>query len=542
MHIPDWFLKRRVVRREDLPSDPQELKGLPLLSVAVTHTESGEHATCSIPAGSDFDAAQVLSRVVRGLWYRRLDDHEKRKVEKYLEERTVLAENAGSKESLTHGDNTIAKMEAMLADAKFADTKEAHSMFDLPPIPTEDSALTEAWTKLSKLQNDSNMDPRTKVDAMRKQSAKLEKAAKRRAAAKARHMGTSKRLSSLVVAEIRATIVASLSTLRPAVGDSFPSSKTNLILHSPAAEHEDSIDQCILTNAFELGSDVITLHAQDLAQLAGDYLGEGSEPSPRSIRSLGYETYRLSAELSAFEEPEQSAEDDTEFTQPPPMDPSALPRPFGIPIIAVSPALRAVVQNLKNMQFGAASQFDASNVVANDDPGPTQSQSELQLEDMKLMSLLEALVDASDAKQSRGLIGSGFSKKFQPPSESHKPSKSPAFFDYSMSSEGAGLELNSALPASAKPTISMALTAGSASSAPEVPGGSKIIYVKDFKELNATHYGGRIIQKLEELVRKRRSAGESIMIVGSTCSRELTPELTARYVTLIPLLHRGKLI
>lgn len=204
-------------------------------------------------------------------------------------------------------------------------------------------------------------------------------------------------------------------------------------------------------------------------------------------------------------------------------------RPFHLPIIAVTPALRAITQSLKNMQFSAASQFDASTGVVTEDSSRTQSQSELQLEDMKLAALLDALVDSNDAKQSRGLIGNGSSRSFQPSDQPHKSSKTPAFFDYSMSPEGTELELNSTLPASAKPGINLAVKIGSTIRLPEVPKRSKIIYVKDFKELNATHYGGRIIQKLEELVRKRRSSGESIMIVGSTCSRDLTPELSARY-------------
>ncbi|KAJ4380972.1 hypothetical protein N0V86_003319 [Didymella sp. IMI 355093] len=73
----------------------------------------------------------------------------------------------------------------------------------------------------------------------------------------------------------------------------------------------------------------------------------------------------------------------------------------------------------------------------------------------------------------------------------------------------------------------MAVNVGSVPALTQIPKKSKIVYVRDFKELNATHYGGRIIQKLEEIVRKRRSAGESIMIVGSTCSLELTPDLSA---------------
>lgn len=518
MHIPDWFLKRRVIRHHDLNQGQEQLRPRTVLSVAVTHADSGEHAACSIPVGVDIDPAQVLSRLVRGLWSRRLDDHERRKVEKYLEER---AEKAESAEVLEGNEEPPANTEP--GSAKEAGQKS---------VIAEDAAFNEAWAKLNKLSKDTELEPRKKMEAINKQSAKLERAARRREVAKTRQLGTSRRLSSLVVAEIRATIAASLATLRPAAGDSFPSAKTNLILHSPATEHEKSIDNCIYTTALEIGSDVIVLNAQDLAQLAGDYLGEGPEPSPRSIRSLGYETYRLSADLgNAFEDVEEAADDEAEFNQPSSMDQSEpVPNrlmPFRLPIIAVTPALRAITQSLKHMQVAPASHFDPSTNTLNEEVGRTQSQSEVQLEDMKLAALLDALVDSNDTKKSRASIGGGNAQSFQTPDHSRKSSKSPAFFDYSMSPEGSELELNSPLPTSAKPSISMAVKVGSTSRSPEVPTKSKIIYVKDFKELNATHYGGRIIQKLEELVRKRRNSGESIMIVGSTCSRDLTPEFSA---------------
>jgi hypothetical protein len=525
VHIPDWFLKGRVIRLEDLPGGPQDVEDPTVLSVAVSHAKSGERATCVIPAQSDSDTAQILSRLVRGLWSRRLDDAERHKVEKYLEDRIALVEKADMQESQARNDEAVA-------------STEAGRPSDVPIATiTEDSAFTEAWTKLSKLQNDADMDPREKIEAMRKQSAKLGMVARKREIARTRQMDTSRRLSSLVVAEIRANIAASLSTLQPAAGDSFPSAKTNLVLHSPTPEHETSIDGCITQTALEMGSDIIFLTAQDLARLAGDYLGEGAEPSPRSIRSLGYETYRLNGDLSSgFKVVDEVAEEESDWSQGPSEDQpdsSSIPRGIPLSIIALTPALRAMTQNLKGMQFGAASPFDTSSSTPSDDSGRSQSPSEVQLEDLKLAALLDALIESNDVKGSRGIIGSD---RLGLPlsSDQAKPlSKAPAFFDYSMSPEGAELELNSALPAAAKPDINMAVQVSSVPQTLRVPSRSKIIYIKDFKELNATHYGGRIIQKLEELVRKRRTAGESIMIVGSTCSRELTPEMSARYAIFL---------
>ncbi|CAO2651024.1 Nn.00g093210.m01.CDS01 [Neocucurbitaria sp. VM-36] len=517
VHIPNWFLKRRVIRHEDGEHGSQRLKPRTFLSVDVSHAGSGEHASCTIPAGGEIDPTQALSRLVRGLWSWRLDDEEKRKVEKHLEKMAALVENTEADGSLDSSKESIARAQRESANRSPEADAETSKKLE------EEYELARAWMRLYK-SSDADMDSPKKMEAVKKQTAKLERATRRRELAIAQQSATSRRLSALVVAEIRATIAASLTTLRPAAGDSFPSAKTNLILHSPAAEHERSLDECVYTTALEMGSDVIVLHAQDLAQLAGEYLGEGPEPSPRSIRSLGYETYRLSTELSnGFEDVEEVGEEEADSSQPEPVPMRGMP--FRLPIIAVTPALRALTQSLKHMHVASASQFDVPTGVANEESGRAQSQSEMQLEDMKLAALLEALVDSNDAKQSRGLTGG--EPSLQSSEQSRKALNAPAFFDYSMSSEGTAIELNSTLPGSARHEINMAVKVGTMPKAPDVPNRSKIIYVKDFKELNATLYGGRIIQKLEELVRKRRNAGESVMIIGSTCSRDLTPELSA---------------
>ncbi|EUC46569.1 hypothetical protein COCMIDRAFT_92490 [Bipolaris oryzae ATCC 44560] len=518
VHIPDWFLRRRVIRREDLPGDPQPPT---ILSVSVTHAESGEQAACVVPAQPESDPVQLLSRLVRGLWSRRLDDNEKHRVNKYLEEILAPGDQAENSASQSKHDVAVA-------------STEAGRPGDVPAAAiTEDGTFTEAWAKLDKLQNDPDMDPRKKIEAMRKQSAKLEIAARKREVARTRQMGTSKHLSSLVVAEIRATMAASLSALQPAASDSFPAAKTNLILHSPVPEHEASIDACVLSWAVETGADVLLLNAQDLAQLAADYLGEGAEPSPHSIRALGYETYRLNADINGFvaDVQEAGAEDEAEWSQASSIeqsDPNAMrPRAIPLSIIALTPALRAMTQNLQGLQLGSGHPFGPSTAASNEDPGRNQNHAEMQLEDLKLAALLEALIDADHIKQSRGITGNEALYRVRPANQQQKPSKSPAFFDYSLGQESAELDLNSTLPAGARADINLTVKVGQASEKPNVPAKTKIILVKDFKELNATHYGGRIIQRLEEIVRKRRIAGESIMIVGSTCSRDLTPELNA---------------
>ncbi|KAF2036236.1 AAA-domain-containing protein [Setomelanomma holmii] len=562
VHIPDWFLKQRVIRREDRTEHTTKLPGLAALSVSVSHAETGEQATCSIPASRDLDAAQVLSRLVRGLWGRRLDDHEKRKVEKYLDERIALVEKgelADSAETAKDVNTSIAtevsadldeqattatypqafaalerSFQATLAESNtFEDKASHHERFTREMVE-----LHKLASKLDELRADPNLSPEQRLEAARKQEAKIERWIKRRVAGKTRRASPSRRISPLILAEIQATIIASLHALGTSVGDSFPSAKTNLILHSPAAEHEKLVDACLQRIANDQGSDLITLKAQDLAQLAGDYLGEGPEPTPRSVRSLGYETYRMSSELqSVADDLAEAAEGEAEFNQASPMDqPDPMRvRAFHLPMIAVAPALRALSQSFKGLQLPGGvgvAQFDQTANDLGEDSGHAQSANEIQLEDLKIAALLDALVDANEAKKTRGLVGIEGALPGQASGPSVTPIKAPAFFDYSVGSDGTILELNSALPANADAGISMAVSIGNSFGSGNGATRAKIVYVKDFKELNATHYGGRIIQKLEELVRKRRASGERIMIVGSTCSRELTPELSARTIVI----------
>lgn len=546
VHIPDWFLKTRVVRHED----QSEATTSAALCVSISHAESGERATCAIPASRDLDAAQEVSRLVRGLWRKRLDDHEKRKVEKYLNDRITTTLNVdfadvtetssaeavdtGSAPTSVPSDPTSTKEENLVSDMKrqlevtLAQLDSADVEGRTARSGAEKAEIDKLSRRLDDLLSDPRLDSQQREDAAQQRTSRTDRWLVKRIEARLKR--TANRMSPLALAEIRANMAACLSTPRSSAGDSFSSAKTNLILHSPAAEHEKLMDTCVHEVAAELQADLITLNAQDLGRLAGDYLGEAPEPSLRSIRYLGYDTYRMTNSLQVImDDMMETADEDSEAN---PFFPMEL-APSGLRAVYLS-ASRALtnIHNIRSTPFGAAAAFtphDANNNVIGDETNRAQKQNEQQLEDLKIANLLEALIDANEAKQNRGLLDDGSKKTLDSRQDQTRAVvKEPAFFDYSVSSEGAVLELNSALPASAGVDISMEIRLGSVSQIKYTAVKPKIIYVKDFKELNATHYGSRVVQKLEELVRKRRLSGESIMIIGSTCSRDLTPELTAR--------------
>ena len=515
VNVPDWFLRRRVLRREDVPSEHQQHLTPTTLSVSITHKEAGESATCSIPASRDMDAAKVLARLVRGLWGRRLDDQEKRKIEQYLEER-ILADTKTQSGAASLGPVSN-KAGSMSEEERRMRLELREQLREQLLNPTQDTKLDPAISLAKRILE---TDSKTQRYMLKREEAKF------------RSSSGSKQLSPVVLAEVRASIAAALTSLRPSIGNTFPAAKTNLILHSPVPDQEMLIIRAVETIALEMDCQLISLRSTDLAQLAGDYLGEGAEPSPRSIRSLGYETYRLSSELAnAFEhmEKDDGAEEDLESSQASSMDAPERPKMGAFPLILPLSALASIKDlsnKFKSGQSLTSNPFDAPTNTLGDETSPVRSQSEIQLEDLKLATLLEALIDASELKQSRNIVGqSAVTPSGRDLSKWQR--KYPSFFDFSVGSEGVSLDLNSALPAAARGDMNLAVNVGPAPALPQVPKKSKIIYVPDFKELNATHYGGRIVQKLEDIVRKRRSAGESVMIIGSTCSLELTPDLSA---------------
>ncbi|KAJ4380971.1 hypothetical protein N0V86_003318 [Didymella sp. IMI 355093] len=390
VNVPDWFLKRRVLRREDVPKELQEKITPKALSVSITHTEAGESATCSIPASKDLDAVKVLARLVRGLWGRRLDDQEKLKIERYLEDRlTAVPETTPENDSLGPIDN------------------KAHSMGE-EELRMRLELREQLFSATQEMKSDSSKPLAERVNEL---NSKTQRYMLKRENAKSRSSRGSKRLSPVILAEVRANIAAALSSLRPSISNTFPASKTNLILHSPIPGHELLIDRAVEAIALEMDSELIVLRANDLAQLAGDYLGEGAEPSPRSIRSLGYETYRLSSELAnAFEdiEKEDAAEDDMESAQASSVDPSEKPKmgtiPFIVPLSALA-SIKELSNKFKAGQSLSSSPFETSANAFADESSRVQSQSEIQLEDLKLATLLEALIDASELKQNRNIVG-----------------------------------------------------------------------------------------------------------------------------------------
>ncbi|KAF2200502.1 AAA-domain-containing protein [Delitschia confertaspora ATCC 74209] len=343
-------------------------------------------------------------------------------------------------------------------------------------------------------------------------------------------------VSPIVLAEIRATVAAALSCVNTGSVAAFPTAKTNVILQGTTADSEQMLHMIIKTLVDDMGADLVSLDALDLAQIAGDYLGEGPEPSPNSIRSLGYETYKVERDLETsiqemvnqeVEDKETEAQEQEENSQPAQFGIAKFPMPkIVLDVRGGSPLLKAL--GLGGQETQIQNIGDSHSQFA-----PVQTQAE-RLEDLKLSALLEALIDANETKRERKPTKDTSKEGIPPPTQESSPSskEEPKFFDFSTSSsEPFRVDFESLLSENIRTRPEFEVHIGPPSHTPLLPSKPVIIRIKDIKELNATSYGSRILQKLEDIVRKRRSEGQSILILGTTSSMQLIPEMTPEGIT-----------
>ncbi|KAF2728587.1 AAA-domain-containing protein [Polyplosphaeria fusca] len=490
VHIPDWFY-RNVRLREDASAAVRGSEPPKHCVVSIKPKTSEHSATCMIPFKGYARTLGNLSHMTKAMW-----------------------------------------PAAGLSDEHMRDF--ARDFLDAESMEDQEKAPGDVFTM--------------RAGAAEKESADIDKESKplaRKRRAHTEHVRTTRRLSEttlensmspLVRAEIRATIAACLTANQPAITESFPSIKSNVILQSPSDSNGAILEDIVQQSAIDMGADVISFDALDVAQIAGDYLGEGTLPSPNSIRSLGFDVYSKLPELASdvdYLGGENDADYDTDpYREPPPFPlPSNRPGSF-MPRVQVlstlDPKWMDKVKDIFNLGDGRGDNTPSSN-----QPSRIQISTEEQLQDLKLTTLLEALVDSNILKRDRASTNPPTELDPSAAAKLGVPLTQPEFFDYSLAPEGAELDFSSVLPVSSMADNTLTVKVGPSPESPSVSLKPKIIHVRDIKELNATEHGGRILQKLEQIVRKKRNASEHVILLGTTSSPDLFPELSQSGVDIL---------
>ena len=151
--------------------------------------------------------------------------------------------------------------------------------------------------------------------------------------------------------------------------------------------------------------------------------------------------------------------------------------------------------------------------------GFTQAQgSTVQWNDLKLAAMLESLLDANQTKRHNLNVTYNEVKSSQEillNNGQQADQVGSAEVEHQQVSDQTNALSSASITTQSSP---------SQQSTPPLP--RTVVLIRDFKELSATLQGGQILGKLLDLVQKRRRECQEIMIVGTTASADLTPEIS----------------
>ncbi|KZF19870.1 AAA-domain-containing protein [Xylona heveae TC161] len=273
--------------------------------------------------------------------------------------------------------------------------------------------------------------------------------------------------------EVKATVRAGLKLPTTRFTDDFTPDKRNLLLQCPHDGGIYFLDEVVASVAKALKCDVVQLDSQDLAEFGGDYLTESS------IRSLSYDTYQ-GVSTQSGKEAEEEEDDDDDFAGededeegiPSRSNSSRLGNPSiskvsAIPIGTFAGSLEDLFKGAKVTKLGDGA---GSNGALEDSAlgfgrgrgGPLEN-----WEELKFSAFLEALVDSPRQKRAKS-----------------------------------GCEVQTS----------------------EERG--TIVLIKDFKEIQETARGARMIHKIQQGVVKRRNLGQKVIMLGTVAAQEFMPSFT----------------
>ena len=340
-------------------------------------------------------------------------------------------------------------------------------------------------------------------------------------------------LSHALLSEITASMSAGFSLSRT-TPESFPATKSHLKLHCPVNGGIFFLNKIVEEVASDLKADVIKIDAQDLAEIASDYIREGPDATSNSIWTLGYDVNNLLSRSTEAETDETDEEAEEETTEDDEKDGSrSTPNQFSMTAIpiAVSHDLKNIGDIFKKLRdqrqagaFFGRSTFENGprNGGRGNGNGPavfTQAQgSAVQWNELKLTTMLESLLDANQTKRHNLNVTYNEVKSSQ-----GIPLNNGQQAGQVGSAEGEHQQVSDQANALSSASITTQ-SSPSQQSTPPLP--RTVVLIRDFKELSATLQGGQILEKLLDLVQKRRRECQEIMIVGTTASADLTPEIS----------------
>ena len=268
--------------------------------------------------------------------------------------------------------------------------------------------------------------------------------------------------------------------------ETWISSKADLLLYHSKSGGSFYLDELVTRLAATHGADLIHLDPQDIADIGGSYVDDRGGTHVKSLSTLGFDAYaQASMRASTKDEPyaEDASEeyDDGEGEEEDDQRNQHGPSRFGSYFVNIP--IPQVGDNLMNaVRSAIATGPDGMN-----DQKPTARVNVFgQMVDpiyyLKISAFFENTLNASERK-----------REINRTAENHKSS---------------GME-----PARAIQEVITDVIQDS-----KEPTESLIVMIKDYKEIQSSPSGEKLLEQLHEIVKSRRKDGQKIMIVGTSSS------------------------
>lgn len=297
-----------------------------------------------------------------------------------------------------------------------------------------------------------------------------------------------------ILREISSLIRIGLEPALPRTPETWMSSKADLLLYHPKNGGSFYLDELVTRLAATHKADLIRLDPQDIADIGGSYIDDRRDTHIKSLSTLGYDVYypasmRASLEDSQYTE-EASEEDDAGEEEEDDDRSQHKPSRFGSLPIGIIP-ISQVGGNLMDIVHSAIA---TNPTVFNGRKSPSQvkfySQPVDTTKDLKISSFIENTLNASEKKREINRTVEKF--------------------------RCSGMESTRAI----QDVIIDAINDPKESTDIKQTTENIIVMVKDYTEMNCTSAGGKLLDKLHEIVKSKRKDGQKIMIIGTSSSQD----------------------
>lgn len=319
-----------------------------------------------------------------------------------------------------------------------------------------------------------------------------------------------------VYLEVQDMISAGLNI--PRDPDNASSARPHLVLHCPQEGGVFFLDYLVKHFALVSNADIVRVDAQDIAEIGGRYIRDFKDMRGNTLSALGYETYMTPPSREAQEEDEAADDEaeDAEYDDDRRRPKSTAFQKTNMSIVPVHISGGSIADMMKSL--GA---LGGPSTMPGKPPGQLvmpQSQNIEANRDAKASLLIEALLSATEAK-----------RKTQPmpldTSEMVGDDKADGELSVSAPSISDPADIATSTPKTTDE--STAVYQEASTPRPFSTSSQKlIVHVRDYHEINSTQNGSRILERLHEVVQRKRGEGQRIIIIGSTTAGELLPSLS----------------